>query len=885
MYLPNLVEHGGLYRWLRTGVATFVTYEEQSMTRTRLLAATSAVALLSVGTTPVAAQQSAADSIALEEIVVTARRMEENLMTVPIAVTAFSSKDIDAANIKQLSDVVQMTPSFNYTPQAGGSGRNERGSSSLVFRGLFLTNQAVGIIGGGQLFIDGSPVVGAQPPAIADVERIEVLKGPQAVYFGRSTFLGAINYVTKDPSDEFKGRLNAEMSSFYSHDVSLTLEGPLVEDRVGVRVTAHQFHKGGAFVNATNPGGQKFQEQNTKSLSGSLVATPTDNLKIKTYVRVFEDNDGPPAQGAFKSTEFTSRINRDGSCTPFGAGAVRGSAYGTAAANSRASFGYWCGALPSVKGNVRNLISGDYDFSLPATFNALFNPNPNYIIFNPNFKTSGGLKRHAIQADLKFDYETASGYVFSGLSAYHRDKAQVVLDLNYRDSHTIANPLYTPALAATRVPWVQFMQITQNLTKDFSQELRLTSPQDQQLRFTVGGNYFDAHTPGGTVYGNSANGPNFSAAITQQDSTTPAVFAAVYYDFMPELTLTVEGRYQWDKIKQLPKIGTDGNPVAAATQTLARNLLNETYKSFSPRVSLDYKYADNSTVYALFSRGYRPGGFNAALITSTQATLDALRAVVPTAGIAYLQEKLDNYEAGIKSTFLDGRARSTLTVYYDEWLNGQVANSIPVSLPPAVPGGPPLTNLIGLTTNTGLVALEGIEWEGQFQVTEEFRLSGTFGLNDSKIKTYGSCADCANVYGTPGAATGAATGVIGRRLPITPKYMWSVAADYETELTDRFQGFARIDYSHRGKRFTDFAAAAWIPSYDNVNARIGIRDDDMSIEAFVTNLTQNRVMRSTATAAGVDLFTFPAGLGPFKNEIRWAPADPRAFGIRAGYNF
>jgi len=851
----------------------------------RLSLSVSAIALAASlpALTPAQAQQQAqAQGLALEEIVVTARRIEENLMTVPIAITAFSARDIEAANIKRLEDVVLMTPSFNYTPQAGNSGRNERGSSSLVFRGLFLTNQAIGLIGGGQLFIDGTPVVGAQPPSIADVERIEVLKGPQSVYFGRSTFLGAINYVTKDPGNEFAGKVNVEASSFGSHDASLTFEGPLVEDRLAARVTGRHMHKGGAFVNATNPGGQKLQEQNTGSVSGSLVFTPSDSLKVKAYANWFEDNDGPPAQGAFKSTEFTNRVNPDGSCTPFSAASPPGSASPGITAGSRASFGYFCGELPKISGALKNLISGDYDFSLPATRNALFNPNPNFLVFDPQFKTSGGLKRHAFQTNVRFDYDTAEGYTITGLTAYHRDKAQVVLDLNYRDSHTIPNPLFTPALAATRVPWIQFMQVTQNKTTDWSQELRLTSPQDQPLRFTIGGNYFDGHTPGGTVYGNSAGGPNFSAAITAQDVTTPAVFGAVYYDFVPELTLTLEGRYQWDKIKQLPKIGTNGAPVPQATVDLARTLLNDTYTSFSPRVSLDYKYADNSTIYALFSRGYRPGGFNAALITSTPATLAALAVVVPNAGITYLQERLDNYEAGIKSSFLDGRARTTVTVYYDEWLNGQVANSIPVSLPPAVPGGPPLTNLIGLTVNNGKAVLKGIEAEGQFQATEELRLSGTFAINDSEIKTFGlgvgNCSDCLSVYNSQ-------AGTVGRRLPITPKYTWSAAAEYDDELTDRFDWFARVDYAYRGKRFTDFSAAAFIGGYHNVNARLGIRDENLSIEAFVTNLTQNKVLKSTASGVGVDLFTFPAGLGPFKNEIRWAPADPRAVGIRASYNF
>jgi iron complex outermembrane receptor protein len=824
-----------------------------------------------------AQQEAQAQGLALEEITVTARRVEENLMTVPIAITAFSARDIEAANVKKLDDVVLMTPSFNYTPQSGSSGRNERGSSSLVFRGLFLTNQATGLIGGGQLFIDGTPVVGAQPPAAPDVERIEVLKGPQSVYFGRSTFLGAINYVTKDPGNEFKGRITAEASSFSSHDASLSVEGPLVEDKLAARVTGRHMHKGGSFVNATNPGGQKFQEQNTGSISGTLLFTPTDNLKVKAYANWFEDNDGPPAQGAFKSTEFTSRVNADRSCTPFSATAPRGSAYGTAAANSRASFGYMCGELPKVKGAVRNLISGDYDFSLQATKNALFTPNPNFTIFDPQFKTNGGLKRHAFQSHLRFDYETEGGYTFSGLTAHHRDKAQVVLDLNYRDSHSIPNPLYTPAQSATLVPWIQFMQVSQNKTKDISQELRLTSPQNQPLRFTVGGNYFDGKTPGGPVYGNSAAGPNFSSGINFQHVKTPAVFGAAYYDFTPELTLTLEGRYQWDKLFVQPKIATTGLPV---TGNAARPF-EQTYKSFSPRVSIDYKYADNSTIYALFSRGYRPGGFNAGLRTSPAEVIPVL--AQSGAGESYLQERLDNYEVGIKSSFLDGRARTTLTVYYDEWLNGQLANSIPVSV--TLANGSIFNNLIPLTTNAGKVELKGIEWEGQLQVTEEFRVSGTFGLNDSEIKTFGTCSDCSNVYGIPASATGAATGIIGQRLPITPKYTWSAVAEYEDELTERFDWFARADYAYRGKRFTDFANAAWIGGYSNVNARIGIRDEALSIEAFVTNLFQNRTIKATATAAGVDLFTFPAALQPFKNDLRFSPADPRTVGVRASYNF
>jgi iron complex outermembrane receptor protein len=815
-----------------------------------------------------AQQQAQAQGLALEEITVTARKVEENLMTVPLAVTAFSERDIEAIGIKQLNDVMLMTPSFNFVNQQGGSGRNDRSQNALVFRGLFLANN-VGLNGGGQLFIDGAPVIGAQPPSIVDVERIEVLKGPQSAYFGRSTFVGAINFVTREPSmDGFKGRVNAEASSFNSHDLSVSVEGPLVEDKLAARVTGRTFRRGGYYKNAANPGAEKLGRQTTGSVSGSLVFKPTDDLKVKAYANWFEDNDGPPAQGALKSGEFNGRPQADGSCAPFST-APAGTAYNGQTANSRASFGYYCGTLPKVNDSIKALLSGDYDLSNAATRNTLFNPNPNWIIFDPQFKQDGGLKRHAFQADVRVDYEHSSGYAFSALTAYHRERSQTILDLNYRDGHDRPNPGFAAA-PTTRVPWMQFLQINQGKTRDWSQELRVSSPQDEAFRFMVGGNYLDAHTPGGTVYGHTPNGPLYTAAITQNDVNTPAVFGAVYYDFTDEFTISAEARYQWDKIKTTPKIGTTGNPVTG----LAATPLQETFKSFSPRVSLDYKYADNSTIYALFSRGYRPGGFNAGLVTSTPATIAALQAVVPNAGLTFDQERVDNYEAGIKSSFMDGRARTVFTVYYDEWTDGQVANSIPVTLP----GPPPVANLIGVTVNNGKAVLKGIEFEGQFQATEELKLSATFGLNDTEIKTYGigvgNCSDCNNVYGSFG-------GAIGNRLPTTPKYSWTASAEYTDSLTADYDWYTRVDYQHQGSKFTDFSNVAKVGSSDNVNARLGIRNDQFSVEAFVTNLTQNKTMVSALL--GIDVFTFL--YPPNKNEIRFSPPVPRTVGVRASYNF
>ncbi len=809
-------------------------------------------------------------NLGLEEITVTARKVEENLMTAPLAITAFSAKAIEEQGIKQLNDVMRMTPSFNFVNQQGSSGRNDRSSNALVFRGLYLSNN-VGLNAGGQLFIDGAPVLGAQPPPIVDVARIEVLKGPQSAYFGRSTFAGALNFIMREPGEEFGGKVALEGSSFGSHDASLSLEGPLFGDKLAGRVTVHDFKRGGYYSNPGFSGGD-LGEQTSKSISGSLIWRPIDSLKIKMHASVFEDDDGAPAQGGFKAAEFNGRIDSSGNCVPFSQAPAGTAALGQAA-NSRASFGYYCGELPGIDAlRAANplILSGDYDTSSTATNSAIFNPNPNWLIFGTGFKKDAGIRRKASQADLRIDWEFGGGYSLSSLSATHFDKTMTLIDLNYRDGRNIPNEFYSPATAATRNPWRQFLLASQGRLKDWSQELRITSPTESRFRWTFGANYIELFTPGGMVYGETPTGPLSTSAITQQEVTTPAVFGGAYFDLTDTITLSAEGRYQEDKISQTPKVGTNGLPVTG----VGANPLKATFDSFSPRLSVDWKYAPNSTLYATYSKGTRPGGFNAALVTSTPATLTQILAVVPNASIAFEEEELENIEVGLKSTWLQGRARTQLTLFKNKWKNGQVANSIPV----VAPGG--VANLIGLTVNNGTADLQGLEFEGEIRATENLRLSATFGYNDTEVKSFGvgpgglpNCSDCNFIYGS-------FNGVIGNELPTVPKITWSASADYSRPLNGRYNWFGRADLMHQGKKYTDLANATWVGASENLNLRLGVRDEKFSIEAFVTNATDDDTLVSALL--GIDVFSF---LAVNRNEIRFSPPIPRAFGIRMTYEF
>ena len=806
------------------------------MTKLRIALASTTAMVLAMAAAPAFAQ--------LEEITVTARRVEENLMTTPVSVTAFSSKDIEAMNVKQLIDVSAMTPSFSFTNGTGGSARNDRSATTLLFRGLN--------VAGGSLFIDGTPVNTSQPPPISDVARIEILKGPQAAYFGRSTFTGAINFITRDPSmTEYKGRISAEYSSWGSNEENISFEGPIVEDKLSARVSGRYFYRGGQYTNAANSS-EKLGMQSTKSISGTLVATPTDRLKLKFYFNYFNDSDGTPAQGAIKQDAFNCNVPG-------------------AAATSRAFLGYYCGALPTADKIPASQISADTGM-YPVLKNVLFE-RPRYpLIFDPSFNQHFGLERKAVQTHLRLDYEFMDGWNFSNIAAYHRDKSSVGLDLNYRAGLDRPNAAYA-ADPANRLAWLNFTQWTQGYNRDWSEEFRITSPAKDRIRGTLGASYLNVASPGGVVYGLANTGPNFSTSITRARSYASAVFGGLYFDITPELTLSAEARYQWDKVRNVPIFGTSGQPVTGVAANILRTGLN----SFSPRVILDYKFAPNSTAYVTFSRGYRPGGINAALLTSTAATLAALQAAAPGAGVNFKAERLDNWEAGVKTTFLDNRARAVLTVFRDKWVDGQSSASIPINLP-ATPTAPATTNLIGLTVNSGIATLTGIEAETEFQLTDRFKVGGNLGLNHSKISTSDlflyNCVDCLNILGN--AKLG-----LNNRMPQTPMWTWNINAEYSAPLAGAYNWYARVDYSHRGRVFTDYSAAAWIGGTDKLNLKLGARSDVLTIEAFVNNLTNDKHLLQGST--GVDVFTF--AVPPFKNEIRYSLPLPRSFGIRASYNF
>ncbi|NIJ08549.1 iron complex outermembrane receptor protein [Sphingomonas vulcanisoli] len=827
-----------------------------SLSSSALTAIVLASALGAIAAPAHAQAANSSDGTKLDEIVVTARKRTESIDTVPLAITAMTSAKIEERNLKSIEDVASFSPGF-FTQQSTGSGfgRNDRSFRQLTFRGVGAISTNIGIRAGGVAFVDGAPVLNSSLANLQDLDRVEVLKGPQAAYFGRSTFIGAVNYITKDPTDHWTGRASAEYGEGNLVDTSGAVSGPLT-DWASFRVSGRYYSKDGQYRTANEQ--RQVGGQSTKSISGTLLMKPTDNLKIRTAATYFVDADQPPAQYIIGGRNYN----------PTAANPNPTPVLGGSNCNFGGSLGaYYCGVVPQ-KPDPR-LISANLTVP-PALYNgAIANasniPEP---LNAANYISDYGLKRHALQLSNRIDYTFDAGMTLTAVTAYHKETIVTLTDFNNRGG-------VDPVTGATISTVATVFGYTDH---DFSQELRLVSSQSSRFRWVVGGNYLSMFQPSSYLIGYSplfGGAINFgNAQVGYDKAKTPSAFGGLYFDIIPKrLTLSVEGRYQWDKVSghYFPTGGT------------AYVDPSKTFKSFSPRVSLDYKLTPTSTIYALYSRGTKPGGFNGtSILTASAFQLAQLIAAVPTASGSIAQETIDNYEAGIKGSFLNGRLRLALDGYIGRYKGAQVPVTVTIQKNPS-PDLTPLT--LSPVINIGNVDLKGVEFEAEAIVLPGLRLGGTFAYTDTKITQY-ACAECSNIYAQPAPIPQGAsilpgsvnyTVPIGKRLPGAPKFTYTLSANYEHRINSGVTGYIGGDYIYRGNYFADAANVASSGASKIFNARLGIRKGDYSLELFARNLFNNQSPNITYSSSGPSLAS--------GNYLVVALPDLRRIGVRVSAAF
>ena len=863
------------------------------MTNYRAVYGTAAAAcLLWAGfSTPVFAQAQtaagASDLLALDEIIVTARKREETLIDVPMSITAISDVAIEAAGLRNLQDISFMAPGLDFQNQ--GSFFGGRSLSQISFRGMnlervTLSNQL------GALFIDGIYVLGgAQSIPLDGFERVEVIKGPQNAYFGRNTFAGAINYITKRPGDEWEGTVRAEFAEFGSHNNSIGLMGPIT-DNIAIKLDASSRLRGSQYT-ATDGG--KLGEERTELYSATLFFNPTDRTSLKVGYSFMQDRDTPGAStfisaydnaNCTESVTFPSRAGEISAVPDFICGAIPTADEFKVSHNTS--------LLPSLlsnpnPNNIGLLFPGPLQaFPLKDAARILLTGNPfdDPVIDAAPKLDAMGLARNIHRISFIAEHEFDNGMSIQVNAGYNELKGQFSNDNDRTDVEGNMG-LFPLGL------------------EDYTIESVLRSDQDQRLSWLIGASYYEQ-----TVLADYTTGYfiNPAAFIGQGGFGLPfdllsvfvspplnndadkgqvfGVFGAVHYEITDDFSIDLEARFQSDEVKRFG--------IRSQEDVTTAN-----YEDFLPRVIATYKPNENSTVYASYSKGALPGDINFIFIGQSPEGVAILQGIETTATEVTDSEELDSFEVGFKQSAMNGRLNYSIAGYYMDWKNLKAFTTGLISPQEQVVLG---TNnpIISLTIPAD-AKLKGVEFEGSWVMSDFLDLGFTFNWADSEYTDYVLAGYSLILTGQSG------TGIQfeGKTIPRFPKTSGSLSATFHKPIWGDWEGYVRTDFFYRGKTFTDPGNLSWIDAHGRINLKAGVERDDLRLELFIDNLLSDEHFR-TARRLNDSVFRpqnlGTSGIGPKPAPIEFGPAygavgvdqglvleapDKRTIGLRASYSF
>ncbi|MEQ8507693.1 MAG: TonB-dependent receptor [Rhodospirillaceae bacterium] len=636
---------------------------------TALLTTTAMTGVTMVPSTAVQAQQSA---MALEEIVVTATRRAESVQDIPINITAVAAGDIEKLRLNNVAELARWVPGLNLTDQG------PRGGNQLSVRGLntdslnaseFLDNgngdTVATYIGEIPLYLDLK---------LYDMERVEVLIGPQGTLYGAGTLGGAVRYIPNkaDPS-EFSGSVHVSSydlgeSGSLGFEGDIVLNVPLIEDKVAARLVVGYLDDPG-FID------YDFLVQNP----GVSLPQPdfTDPAAVAANLTSVED--------ANDEQTLSARLNLLFNVTE----------------NFEASFSYYYQDQKAGGRQITHRRALGTDEYVSA-----------HRYLEPSDR-----KNQLISAELNWDLGWATLTSATGYSEYdelgQRDQSDLLIAFEYGYESF-------PAFAAfTR---------EQSDEKRFNQELRLVSSNDGPFSWIVGAFYNDFEgdatseefTPGIPEFFGIDRPDNLEyIQRTLQNLEEKAVFGEVGYEITDAFQVTVGGRYYDYSVDD--SVGFDlpllsGDPTAININ-LAQNVVSD--DGFLYKVNASYQINDDVLVYGTVSEGYRIGGVNAVPACPTPIPPGQNVCALPDEELIKPDQTL-NKEIGIKSAFDDGRIVLNASLYHIDWDDIQV-QSITQN------GGVPIT------VNGGKAVSKGFEVSGRAVLNDNFAVTGTWAYVDAKL--------------------------------------------------------------------------------------------------------------------------------------------------------
>lgn len=810
--------------------------------------------------------EEAENPLALNQITVTARKVEESILDAPIAVTAFDSAELIEGGFDNILDIGKASPGL-FVPKLNSFPQG-RLNTTPRFRGIFLLgNDPLQRTAG--TFVDGIAIInGLQSIGVQELERVEVIKGPQSALFGRNTFAGAVNYVTRDPGEKFGGTISALAASRDEYNVSASVEGPILSKALSGRINGSYNFNGGHFDNAAVEG-QELGEEETWTVSGALLFEPNDRFRSTLRGTYFQDRDGPVAAqavggvathnfGGFPFIDAASGVVDLNA--PFD-GIPPSGELGTLQTETA-----FQGTISSPELDEIGLNTGDADFeTLVNVFNGLNADSNVFPGLNPFERDGFGLSRNAFRVGSNSAFNITENISVSLLAGYNEDDIAVVSDFDVTGDASFTNT-YSRSI------------------RDFSVEGRLSGEFDnilgRPLNWTLGGTYVDIDIDelSGTL---NLFGPQFFFAAFVDDDVertgaqTLAGFGILDYEIVDKLNIIFEWRYQRDEIFDPSVNGVLGADVSPATFT-----------TFLPRVVAQYQPYDDTLLYFNWGVGNLPGGFNAQVAALNDLQLAELQLAVPTAATTFDEERLENFEIGWKQSLFNDRAYFSLAAFYMERTD-QIFQFF--ELVSTVGVTDPASDFITVEIDANGASTEifGFELEAEANLTENLFVQGSVAYVDSEISDFptgAACGDFCDIFGS-------AASPVGQEAPRFPPLTASIGARFEDDLPKNqlFESwYARGDVFYTDSFFVSNANLAQTEDAFDINLRAGLKRENFNIEFFITNLLDEDAPTSATSFSDLSFAvrTMPGSFFDFAREGTQIGLRPRRqFGGRVTFNF
>lgn len=733
----------------------------------RAILASSALSMLAFAPAAFAQDANAPEATATsdDEIIVTARRRDERLIDVPVAITAYSGEALSKAGAIDITDIGQTTP--NTTLEVS---RGTNSTLSAFIRGVGQQDPVSGFEQGVGLYLDDVYLNRPQAAVldIYDVERIEILRGPQGTLYGRNTIGGAVKYVTKQLPEEFSLKIKGTLGTYDQADLVVTASAPIGDI----------FRVGGSIARLSRGG------------FGDNLTTGLENYNKDVWA---------------------------------GRGTVELGGYGEP---------------------VLIRISGDYtkDKSAPRGGHRLIpSLRTNAPVLDNVFDSRGGLNDPKQEIEsyglaMNVTAELTDTLTLRSISAWRKD--------------TSATPIDFDALPAVDVDVPGFY-----FNEQISQEFQLLYEGDR-LKGLLGFYYLDATADtlfDVRIFNTLAGLTAFTEADV--DTTTFAVFGDATFDFTDQLSLSVGGRYTWDKreasILRQNYLG-GGSPVfggagvafgAPGTDFDGKRSFNK----FTPRASLSFKPTPDHTLYASYSQGFKGGGFDPRGVGVNAPDTDGNGTRSDDEIAAFLSfrpEKVESYEVGYKGSLMDGAVNVAIAGFYADYTDVQIPGSVACT----VSG---LPSFCGVVSNAGKATFKGIEFEGRVRLGEDLAAAGdrltlstALGYIDADYKEYVS-----NIGGRPTDVSDF------REVQNTPKWTASGTLAYATPIGDGDLSFGTT-LSYRSKTYQFEIPNPYIDQkgFAMLDASVVYTapDDRWSIGLFGKNLTDKEYKTSGYTFINVN---------------------------------